>query len=189
MLGRRPDVRDEVLRRREVTRSALLVLIFTSALACGPPSNNIPVVTIAGSSEGPAIVTSSPSAVAAPAQPAPTRIDWLTSEEDARKKAKARKLPLVVFLFASWAVPAARMQRETWVDPRITARSSDFVWLWLDVTDADANAQAMADHFDPNTMPSTIMLDDLGHEIGRAEGFAAADEILELLRRAGAPGD
>lgn len=189
MRSRRPDVRDEVLRRREVTRSALLVLVLTSALACGPPPSNIPVVTIVGSSEGPAIVTSSASAAAAPTPSAPTHIDWLSSEEDARKKAKARKLPLVVFLFASWAVPAARMQRETWTDPRITVRSSDFVWLWLDVTDADANAQAMADHFDPTTMPSTILLDDLGHEIGRADGFAGPDEILELLRRAGAPSD
>lgn len=170
-------------------RSSLALLLVASSLSCGPASNPIPVVTIAGSSEGPAIVTSSPSSIAAPAKPISTRIDWLTSEDEARARAKARKLPLVVFFYAAWAVPAARMGREAWADPRITARSSDFVWLWLDVTEADANAQAQADHFDPNTVPSTILLDDRGHEIARLEGFASAEQVLDLLGRGAVPGD
>lgn len=165
-------------------------MLAASALACSAASNDVPTVKIGGASAPPVIVTASPSASAAATdRPGPTRIDWLTSEEDARSRAKARKLPLLVFLFATWAVPAARMERDVWTDPRIVARSSDFVALRLDVTEADANAQAQADHFDLNVMPSTILLDDLGHEIGRLEGFAGPDQVLGLLDRGGAQGD
>jgi thiol:disulfide interchange protein DsbD len=150
----------------------------------------MPVVALGGSPEPPSIVTPSGTTTTAPqAAPVPTSIAWLGSEVEARNRAKARRLPLVVFLFAAWAVPAVRMDRETWTDPRILQRSRGFVALRLDVTDTEANAQAQADHFDLRTMPSTILLDDAGREIGRLEGFAGADDVLGALDRVDVPGD
>lgn len=147
------------------------------------------VVAVAGSSEPPVVVTPKETATGVvSATPAPTAIAWQTSELEARHRAKARELPLA-FLFAEWAVPAVRMDRDTWTDPRIVARSRGFVALRLDVSDADANAQAEADHFDSKTMPSTILLDDAGRELGRLEGFASADDVLAALARADVPGD
>lgn len=169
----------------------LLLATTLSSLGCGGDASNvIPVVAVAGSSEPPAILTPPPATAIAPADKAvPTAIAWQVSEVDARSRAKARRLPLVVFLFATWAVPAVRMDRVTWADPRVLARSLGFVALRLDVSEADANAQAQADHFDLRTMPSTILLDDGGREIARLEGFADADAVLAALDRFEAPGD
>ena len=157
-------------------------LVALSASCGAPASDAVPVVAVAGAADGPREVTPSDASSSEPKEaPAPTKISWLTSEEEARAKAKARRLPLVVFLCAEWAVPAMKMDRETWTDPRILRRAPDFVALRLDVTDADANAQAQADHFDLQTMPSTIFLDDRGAEVVRLEGFADAEHVVAAL--------
>lgn len=169
---------------------ALGALLAGAIEGCGAAPNDVPTVAIGGTSQGPTIVAPSPTSTAvAASRPIPERIAWLASEEDARAKSKARRLPLLVFLFATWAVPAAKMERETWTDERIRSRSSDFVALRLDVSEADSNAQAQADHFDPTAMPCTILLDDLGQEIGRIDGYATADDVLVLLGRAPASSD
>jgi thiol:disulfide interchange protein DsbD len=186
-----------VRRRRSIVKAlslplfALLLPTTLLSLGCGGDASNvIPVVAVAGSSEPPSILAPPPAtAIAASTKSAPTAIAWLASEVDARRRAKARRVPLVVFLFATWAVPAVRMDRDTWTDPRILARSPGFVALRLDVSEADANAQAEADHFDLKTMPSTILLDDGGREIARLEGFADADAVLAALDRFEPPGD
>lgn len=171
----------------------LLILSTLVALcsACGGGSAEaVPVVAVEGSSDGPRIVEPSGTTASAPVDAhVPTKITWLTSEDDARARAKARELPLVVFLFADWAVPAVKMDRDTWTDPRILKRARGFVALRLDVTDTDANAQAQADHFDLRTMPSTILLDDHGAEIVRLEGFADADAMVRALDTAHVLGD
>lgn len=172
-------------RPPSLLRIALVASIASSLTGCGAPSSDGPTVAIGGTSQSPTILTPATSSTAeAASRPIPDRIAWLASEEEARAKSKARRLPLLVFLFATWAVPASKMERETWTDARIRLRSSDFVALRLDVSEADSNAQAQADHFDPTAMPSTILLDDLGHEISRIDGYASADDVLVLLGRA-----
>ncbi|MFO0587815.1 MAG: thioredoxin family protein [Polyangiaceae bacterium] len=166
-----------------------LLIASTLAVGCGASAADaVPVVAVAGSTDGPREVTPSDAATSGPKELAvATKIPWMTSEEEARTKAKARHLPLVVFLCADWAVPAMRMDREVWTDPRILRRVSDFVALRLDVTEADANAQAQADHFDLQTMPSTIFLDDSGAEVARLEGFADVERVLKALDAARSP--
>ena len=175
--------------------TAPLHAFFLSALvglgsACGAaPADAVPVVAVAGGSDSPRIVEpSGTTTIETKDAPTPTKITWLTSEDEARAKSKSRELPLVVFLCADWAVPAVKMDRETWTDPRIVQRSRGFVALRLDVTEADGNAQAEADHFDLRTMPSTIFLDDHGDEIVRLEGFASADAVVTALDALHVPG-
>ncbi len=135
-----------------------------------------------GATEPPALVETTPTAepTAAPAKK-PAAIVWQTSEAHARLLARSRRLALVVFLYADWATPAVQMDRVTWSDPRLVAYASSFVALRLDVSDADENAQAAADRFELTMMPSTLIFDADGAEIGRLGGFASADDVLEVL--------
>lgn len=168
-----------------------LPILSSLVTACGPSSSAIvPVVDVPGASPPPSSIHTP----AAPAtEPAPTKetgaIAWETSEVQARKRAKARGLPILVFLCAEWATPSVRMDRTTWSDPRVVARARSFVMLRLDVTGADANAQADADRFDLQRMPSTVILDENGREAVRFEGLAGPDEVLAAMNGIGASGN
>jgi thioredoxin:protein disulfide reductase len=105
----------------------------------------------------------------------------------ARERARARGAPMIVFAFAEWATAAVRMERATWADPRVLRAARSFVALRLDVTAADATAQVGADDLALNVIPTVVLLDELGHEIARVEGYAGPDEALALMGRA-APG-
>ena len=84
---------------------------------------------------------------------------------------------------ADWSAPDARMERETWSDPRVIQRARSFVALRLDVSKADANAQADADRYDVQRVPSVVILDELGHEITRIEGYAHPENVLSAMDR------
>lgn len=158
-----------------------LSLIAVVASGCFAPPKD-PVVVVPGGAAPPALIETLPTAEPTDAPPKKlTAIPWETSEERARARARQRDLPLVVFLFAEWATPAAQMDRVTWADPRILERAASFVALRLDVSDADANAQAAADRFDLGMMPSTLIFDATGTEVARLQGFATADDVLEVL--------
>ncbi len=164
-----------MLGRRQVAAALLLLA------GCSAPAQE-PVVVISGATPSPTFVEATPTGepAAAPAKK-PTAITWQTSEARARALAKSRGLALVVFLFAAWATPAVSMDRVTWADARLVERSSSFVALRLDVSEADAQAQADADRFDLRTMPSTLIFDPDGAEVGRLEGFAGAADVLRVL--------
>lgn len=174
----------EVLGRRQVSLLPLRRLTVFPALllaACSAPAKET-VVVLPAAADPPQLVETVPTAepTAEPAKK-PTAIAWQTSEEKARALAKSRRLALVVFVFAAWATPAVTMDRVTWSDARVLDRATSFVALRLDVSDADAQAQADADRHDIRTMPSTLIFDPDGTEIGRLEGFASAEDVLGVL--------
>jgi thiol:disulfide interchange protein len=120
---------------------------------------------------------------APPAAKKPGKIAWETSETTARKRANAREMPLLVFLCAAWATPSVQMDRVTWADPRVVERARSFVMLRLDLTNADANAQADADIFDLQVMPSTVIVDPNGTVVVTLAGLAGPDEVLSAMNR------
>lgn len=89
-----------------------------------------------------------------------------------------------MFVFAEWATAAVRMDRTIWNDPRVVVRARSFIALRLDVTSADVNEQTSADALDVKSVPSVLFFDDLGHEIGRIDGAASADEVLAAMDQA-----
>jgi thiol:disulfide interchange protein len=170
-----------VKRAAPLASSLLLQSILLAA--CGPPRADA-TVHVPGVQTTPSVTDVVPSgepSVTAPAPAAP--IAWESSHAAARERAKTRAAPLLVFVFAEWATAAVRMDRTTWVDPRVVQHARSFVALRLDVSKADANAQVEADAYDVVTMPSTVLLDELGHEITRVEGYAGPDDMLAVMRR------
>jgi thiol:disulfide interchange protein len=168
------------------SRLGAIALLACALAACSAaPSTGEPVVVLPGAPDPPAALTASPTATGAqPAAPRIASIPWETSEETARARAKARKLPIVVFLFAAWDTAAVQMDRTVWADRRVLDRSRNFVPLRLDLTNTDANAQAVADRYDLHVVPEVVILDDTGREVARIEGFTTVDKILSALDRA-----
>lgn len=161
-------------------RLPAIALALLLAGCSAPPKEA--VVLLPGAAEPPALVETTPTVEpTATPEKKPTAIVWQSSEARARALAKSRRLALVVFLFADWATPALQMDRVTWADPRLVERASSFIALRLDVSGADAQAQADADRFELRTMPSTLIFDPDGAEVGRLEGFATADDVVGVL--------
>lgn len=162
--------------------AAPLLVALALAPGCSAPAKE-PVVVVPGGATSPALVELLPTAAPddAPPPEKPTRLTWQTSLETARALAKKRRLPLVVFLIAEWTVPAVKMERTTWTDPEIVALADRFIALRVDLTDDGPNAQATADHFDVLMLPTVVVLDADGVEIGRLAGFASASDVLGVL--------
>lgn len=167
---------------------APLLSLLIAASSCGPPSRDA-VVHVAGGAAVPSLVEVTPSAEPGrEAPPVPAVMPWETSRSAARARARDRGAPILVFLFAAWSTAAVRMDRTTWTDARVLRRARSFIPLRVDVTEADANAQVSADDLDVEVLPCVLLLDELGHEIARIDGYAGPDEVLAVMGRA-LPGD
>lgn len=158
----------------------LLAALLLASCAAAP--NEAVVSLPRAATDPPTLVekTSTTEPTAAPAQKL-TAIPWQLTETRARALAKSRNVALVVFLFADWSPPAVSMDRVTWGDARVLDRAGSFVALRLDVSDTSGQAQADADRFDLGMLPSTLIFDADGTEVGRVEGFATAEDVVTVL--------
>jgi thiol:disulfide interchange protein DsbD len=124
----------------------------------------------------------------APSTPAPRRaagpIAWETSEPAARDRARRARLPLLVWLEATWAAPALEMERKTWTDPRVQDAARPFVALRLDLSAAEGDAERYAERYKVDGVPSTILFDAQGRRVATLYGYQDPETIVAALARA-----
>ncbi len=108
----------------------------------------------------------------------------MTSERDARDRARAQNLPLLVYVRADWAAPCLAMERGAWLDPRVAAASRRFVALQLDVSEAEGNAELYAERYGVDRIPEILVVDPAGRTLATTGGLASADELVTFLREA-----
>jgi thiol:disulfide interchange protein len=168
---------------------AIVVALLAAGIACnltpssGSPS--VPLVTL------PAVASAAPldsvaSVVSsAPSKPLPVApIAWMTSERDARDRARLQSLPLLVYVRADWSVPCIDLERRAWVDARVLAEARRFVPLRLDVTAAEGDAELYAQRYGVRMIPEIIVVDSAGRILARSAGLPSVDELVSLLRGA-----
>jgi thiol:disulfide interchange protein DsbD len=110
---------------------------------------------------------------------------WETDEPEARARARREGALLIVHLSAAWSAGARAMEREVWSDPRIASYAEPLVALRIDLTDAGPDAELWAERYGARAVPTTLVLDASGRELGRLEGPVSADEVLRALESAG----
>jgi hypothetical protein len=106
---------------------------------------------------------------------------WETDEPEARARARREGALLIVHLSAAWSASSRAMEREVWSDPRIASYPEPIVALRIDLTDAGPDAELWAERYGARAVPTTLVIDALGREVGRLEGPASADEVLRAL--------
>ncbi len=178
----------EVFGWRQVipSRSAFFfVLINTSliAMGCGASPHEGSVVVSIGAEPSTFIevATAANAPQAEPILTKPTSIRWETSDDEARSRARKRRSPLVVFLFAAWVAASSAMDRTTWADPKIAEALAPLVSVRVDLTNADSQAEALSLRYNTRMLPTTVIFDERGTEIARFEGYSGAEPILKLL--------
>jgi thiol:disulfide interchange protein len=182
---------------REVASSPIRILILFAlsavGIACGSAagagsslsSASPPVITIPAEEHAPSVArTESAAASARPASPSVAPIAWLTSEHDARDRARQQRLPLLVYVRADWAAACLEMERRVWLDPGVAAAARAFVALRLDVTEAEGDAELYAQRYGVSGIPEILIVDPAGRTVAHRVGALSIEALVTLLRDA-----
>lgn len=113
----------------------------------------------------------------------PIRFERISSvkELDARLGASGR--PVLLDFYADWCISCKEMERETFSDPAVEKRMSEFVLIQADVTANSADHKELLKRFNLFGPPAVIMFDNRGRELPdkRVVGFMPADRFRETL--------
>lgn len=119
-------------------------------------------------------------------------IKWERNFDEALKKAKAGNKPILIDFWAEWCGWCHRLDKTTYVDPVVVARSEDFVAVKIN-TEAGKTEELVALRYDVQNLPTIAFLSPGGHLVLRLNGFQGPgqfprtmDNAREAARRVGA---
>jgi TolA-binding protein len=113
--------------------------------------------------------------------PSSATISWARTLEEAKAKSGSSKL-IIVDIFAEWCGWCKKMDVDTWIDPRVTALQSKYVFLKLDA-EHEADGIEMQRKFMITGFPTVMILNPDGSEFDRLEGYLPADRFLSMLNK------
>jgi thioredoxin-like negative regulator of GroEL len=116
-------------------------------------------------------------------------IRWERSFEEALKKAKASRKPILVDFWAEWCGWCHRLDKTTYVDPAVVRKAEEFVAVKVD-TEGSQRDMEVALRYDVQSLPTIVFLSPEGRQIQRLNGFQGPgqfprtlDQALEAARR------
>jgi thiol:disulfide interchange protein len=171
--------------RDEVLREVAIVIVLLSTMSCGSGGATSPPVEVRLAPSPPALVSAAtPPARADAPKLASAAIAWETSEIDARARAKKRGLPLLIFACAAWSAACHAMERDVFTDPHVLALAPRFVWLKIDLTDTEGDAELVAQRLGILGVPMTMVVDSDGTRLYAEPQFVAAERMAKDLAAA-----
>jgi thiol:disulfide interchange protein len=117
-------------------------------------------------------------ALAPPLAAAPKRIQWTGDLEKGLAQAKRENKPALLQFTAEWCPWCQRLESDTLSDAKVIDLSRRFVTIKVDVED-DRRAQLK---YGARSLPTIVMTDPAGREIGRITGYRPASSFLEEMR-------
>jgi thiol:disulfide interchange protein DsbD len=110
------------------------------------------------------------------------KIAWIMNDlETAFSRAQSENKPVVMDFYADWCVSCVEMEEKTWVDPRIVEKSTDFIFLRIDLTKPSAEMSGVQRKYNVQGLPTVILFDKDGRELNRFSGFKDATATAEFL--------
>ena len=116
-------------------------------------------------------------------------IKWERSFEEALKKAKASRKPILVDFWADWCGWCHRLDKTTYVDPMVVRKAEEFVAVKVN-TEGTRKEAEIAIRYDVQSLPTILFLSPEGHQVHRLNGFQGPgqfprtlDQALEIARR------
>ena len=110
-------------------------------------------------------------------------VKWERQFEDALKKARASRKPVMVDFWADWCGWCHRLDATTYVDPVVVRMSEDFVAVKVD-TEGDAKGAAVAVRYDVTSLPTIAFLTPSGRPLMRLNGFQGPGQFPKTLEAA-----
>ena len=148
----------------KTTRTLASIIIAStlviSCLGCG-----------GGPSDDPAMVVSSHEA---------TAIEWSTDRDSAFAKARTEQKAILVTFYADWCIWCKRFEDTTLADNKVASYLSDtVVAVRLDV---DGDGRELSNQYEVDGLPTILMLNTEGVELGRIPGYMPPSGFLERVR-------
>lgn len=104
---------------------------------------------------------------------------WILNDPERALSVAAREgKPVLIDFWADWCVWCRKMDEETYSDPGVKRAMEAYVPLKVDV-DALPDLQK---RFGAQALPTTVVVDPSGKEVGRAIGFQDAARFLRFLK-------
>lgn len=118
-----------------------------------------------------------------------TELSWQpivnrASLDTALAQAKAQNKPVLLDFFASWCVECVRMENTSFVDEAVQRQAKNWVLLKADITDYNAEHQALLKSLQLIGPPATVLFDRQGQERRdlRSVGYLNATELLTRMQ-------
>ena len=110
-------------------------------------------------------------------------IRWEHRFEDAVKKARAAKKPIMIDFWADWCSWCHRLDQTTYVDPVVVKMSDDFIALKIDTEGARKN-QEIALRYNVATLPTITFITPGGRQILTLKGFQGPGQFPRTMETA-----
>lgn len=110
-------------------------------------------------------------------------IRWEHRFDDAVKKAKAARKPIMIDFWADWCHWCHRLDQTTYVDPVVVKLATEFVALKLD-TDSRGKNQEIALRYNVSTLPTIAFITPGGRQILRLNGFQGPGQFPRTMEAA-----
>lgn len=113
----------------------------------------------------------------------PQAIRWEHRFEEAVKKAKKAKKPMMVDFWADWCSYCHRLDQTTYVDPTVVKLSEDFIPVKVD-TEGSKKNQEIALRYNVGTLPTITFLTPGGRPILTLKGFQGPGQFPRTMETA-----
>jgi len=110
-------------------------------------------------------------------------IRWERGFEEALKKAKKAKKPVLVDFWADWCGWCHRLDETTYADPEVVRLSGDFVALKVNTEGGPFDA-AVAARYDVESLPTILFLTPAGRPVLRVNGFQGPGQFPRTMEMA-----
>jgi thiol-disulfide isomerase/thioredoxin len=113
----------------------------------------------------------------------PQSIHWEHRFDEAVKKARAAKKPILIDFWADWCTWCHRLDQTTYVDPVVVKMSEDFIAVKVD-TEGGKKNQDIALRYNVATLPTIAFITPGGRQILTLRGFQGPGQFPRTMEAA-----
>ncbi len=147
------------MKRSALTFAALAAFIILTACSGPEPASEAPVAAVANH--------------------ATVEVTWETAMPAALKRARTEGKPVLVNFYADWCVWCKRLESTTLRDAKVASvLQNKVVPLSLNV---EGDGKELSNEYQVDGLPTVIVLDAGGREIGRIHGYMPPDSFLDRV--------
>jgi len=111
-------------------------------------------------------------------------IAWVNGYEAGQAKAIAEKRPVMMDFGAEWCKACKKLEARAFADPRVRTEAQRFVAIRIDATDDDVvDTRPLQKKLNVVGLPTVIMFDDTGKEMGRINDDVPAEALLAEMKK------